>query len=183
MRLWMAARNVDPATRFLYLYRIIEYASYSYLDNQAFAQVKQIMRAAHALHDTARTTEKVVSLIQQAKVDDYQRFSSLIKDCVDPALIWRELSRNQEAFCSSTTFDGGFTIDGFVKPSWTSQNDLDMQVFANTIRKLRNALFHGKDQGTAGSITPTAHNFQRLQPWASVAAVAAGEIMLNQRTG
>ena len=48
----------------------------------------------------------------------------------------------------------------------------------HALRKLRNTLSHGKDQETAGVITPTARNFYLLAPWIHLIATAAGEVML-----
>ena len=47
--LWEASRSGDNARRFLYCYRIIEYASFGYLEAKARIETKRILAAPHAL--------------------------------------------------------------------------------------------------------------------------------------
>lgn len=180
LNFWDAAQVGDPARRFLYYYRIIEYASFFYLDLSARAAVKKILAAPNVLDDVSSMTEKVISAIGESKLDEYQRFGAVIRDNVNISVLWRELFANFDFYAKPTNFDGGFVLQGIVGPN-CQQEDFEPrghEVFTKAIRDIRNALSHGRDQKTGMVITPTVKNLNLLQPWVNLIAAAAGEVVL-----
>jgi hypothetical protein len=178
--LWLAARTGDNARRFLYYYRIIEFASFTYLEQKARTEVRRVIASPHARSDIAGITNELMEALQKAKLDDFQKGEALMKDTVRPALLWREIHQNLGAFSVPTDFDGGFRLDPLVPANATeSQFEVKgVENFFRATRDLRNALSHGKDSRSAGAITPTARNFAKLHPWVSAISVAAAEVML-----
>jgi hypothetical protein len=67
---------------------------------------------------------------------------------------------------------------GEVESSKTDFTLQDVATFARTIRELRNALAHGRDQKTGTTITPTVHNFAKLQPWLGPTALVASQVLI-----
>ncbi len=55
--------------------------------------------------------------------------------------------------------------------------------FNGTIRSIRNALSHGKEQSVSSVIAPTPENFQNIQPWVGLISIAAGEVVVYYRPG
>jgi hypothetical protein len=180
LHFWLAARTGDAARRFLYYYRIIEYASFFYLQDNAKTAIRRILSAPNALDELDAITERVVSALSVSSLDEYKRFESVIRDCVDSDLLWNEISVNLSAFASDIAFDGGFKLPALIKVGWRGEDFVTNGVgaFVRYIRDARNALSHGRDQRTASVIVPTLSNFRRLQPWVSLIAVASGQVIV-----
>lgn len=177
---WIAAQSGDQARKYLYYYRIIEYSSFFYLEASARAAVRKILAAPNAVDDVNSITDKVVGAIGDSKLDEYQRFASLIRDTVDADVLWAEIETNLDAFNAPTTFDGGFVLVPIVGPNCQADDfrPRGLEVFTKAIRDIRNALSHGRDQKTGMVITPTIRNLNLLQPWVYLIAAAAGEVVL-----
>ncbi len=178
--LWEAARTGDAAQRFLYYYRIIEYSAGAYLDSSARTSLRIALALPNALDDLAAVTESVVAAVQRMKMDEYARYETMLKEIVDPKLLWVELSKNLDAFKNETQFDGGFKVAPLINGARGEADcsPQDVGNFAQRIRDIRNALSHGRDQKTGTTITPTTHNFERLQPWIGPIRVAASQVLL-----
>jgi len=182
LHFWNASRLGDPAWRFLQCFRIIEYASFSFLEAGVRASVRRILSAPHALDDMQGVTERVLAAIARSKLDDYLKFEAILKERVEPAVLWREINRNLSAFTTETKFDGGFTVTRLIS-NGAKEEEFTVNgigTFTKIIRDIRNGLSHGKELKSSAAITPTARNFERLQPWASLISVAAGEVLLNR---
>jgi hypothetical protein len=178
--LWEAGETGDPVERFLYYYRIIEYASTVYLDSTARSALRVALALPNALDDLAAVTESVVAAVQKMKMDEVPRYETMMREIIDPKLLWRELSLNLPAFTSETKFDGGYTVSPLLAASDTeaSFTTQDVTSFARTIREMRNALSHGRDQKTGTTITPTTHNSERIVPWVGPIRLTASQVIL-----
>lgn len=184
LTLWMACHDGDAARKFLYGFRVIEYASYSFLDAGVRKEIKRLLSAPHRLDDINFITESIASALQKSKAEDFQKMETLLLETVSPSLIWREMNRNLSAFTADTVFDGGFKIGKLIAPNSREDDFLPQGIlmFHKAIRNIRNALAHGKDQRTAFVITPTTANFERLAPWVSLVLTAASEVVLYKDT-
>lgn len=180
LHFWAASKSGDAARKFLYSYRIIEYASFYYLELSARQAVKKIMMSPSLLDDVGQLSERVLAAMQDTKLNDGQKIEALIRETVSADAIWREITLNKKSFIGKTKFEGGFSIDPLIKGDWKKSDFAvhGLTAFARTIKDIRNALSHGRDQKTTLVITPTAANFERLQPWVSLIAVAAAEVMV-----
>lgn len=180
LHFWDASLMGDPARRLIYCYRLIEYASFSYLDCNTRNVVRRILSSPNMAEHLSEAIEKVVATIQASKIDDIQRINACLNDTVDPSLLWKEISTNTDAFTSDTLFDGGFKIGPLVTKNCSEEHFRVnwAQNFHKSLRDIRNALSHGRDQKTALLITPTMKNFDLLRPWVGLASIAAGEVIL-----
>lgn len=174
---WQAAQNGDAARRYLYAYRVLEFASFSYTEIAVRNEVRRLLSAPNALDNIRTIADSVTSAMQKTKLDEVGRFSAVIADVVSPHLIWLEMNRNMAAFVNETTFDGGYVLPAFMAKG-CREVDFNMKHFSDTLRAIRNALAHGRDQKSGLVIAPTTRNFELLHPWAGVAIVAAGEMVL-----
>jgi hypothetical protein len=181
--LWLASRTGDAARRFLYSYRIIEYVSFSYVERQIRDNLQRLLQAPHALANLAQITEDVILAVQDSSLHDTQKIESVVRDAVSSRLIWRELQINIDVFATRIEFDGGYVQEAIttIGKQETEFGPNDVSAFAKAIREIRNALSHGRAQKTGGVITPTAQNFERLQPWAAVIDMVAGEVMVYRK--
>ena len=141
--------------------------------------LRRILSAPNALDELGSLTERVLSTLSESSLDEYKRFEAVIKDLVSVGLLWDEISVNLGAFSSEILFEGGFTLPALIKVGWKTQDFAanGILAFVRNIRDTRNALSHGRDQRTQSVIVPTGTNFRRLQPWVSLIAVAAGQVI------
>jgi hypothetical protein len=178
--LWDAARKGDTARRFLYCYRIIEYASFFYLEGKARTEIRRILSTPHSLSDVNEITAQVMDALNKSRQEDYQRCESLLREVIKPTLLWREIKESLAVFKEPTTFDGGFRLEALVSGDATESSfqTRGIENFHRSIRELRNALAHGKDARSSGVIIPTSRNYDKLAPWLSLISLAAGEVMV-----
>jgi hypothetical protein len=177
---WISADDGDPMMRFLLYFRIIEYAATHYVDSTIRAELRKVLLAPNLKSDINGGVEKIVGAVNLNKIDDTQRFKAVVRQCVDPCLLWRDIDANMTFFTKDTKFDGGFTVKRLVAAEDTEATfkPRGLETFSDSIRKIRNALSHGKDQETSGVITPTTRNLKLFQPWVHLIATAAGEVVL-----
>jgi hypothetical protein len=177
---WNASSSGDAARKFQYYYRIIEYASFFYLESSARITVKRILSAPDAIDDIESVTEKLMAAFQTSKLDEYAKFAQIIQDTVDPKILWSEMSQNIPAFSKDIKFDGGFLLKSVISTTTKESSYLPkgLETFTKAIRDIRNALSHGRDFKSSLVITPTARNLKALQPWVHLIAAAAGQVVL-----
>lgn len=180
LHFWSAAGAGDNARRFLYHYRIIEFAAFFYLEQSSRSAIRKALSSPHASMDVDRITEKVMAAISETKMDDVSKFNAVLRDNVDPSLLWREVANNHASFCRETKFDGGFTLQPLIGVNMKEEDFAarGLDAAAKSFREIRNALSHGRDQKTSHVIVPSADNLRRLRPWLNLIAVAAGEVAL-----
>lgn len=183
LHFWYASFIGDNARRFGYLYRIIEYSSYTYMDSGFERQIKKIISSPHSFGDIHSTAISLAAALQETRLDDVNRFLNVFKDSVDMDLIFEFVEKNIDFFSCQNAFDGGFRLEALVSPK-IDRAEFKLNGAANCcsrLRAIRNALSHGRDQKSSSVITPTERNFERLGPWVTLLTLAAGEVMLYHR--
>jgi hypothetical protein len=105
---------------------------------------------------------------------------ALLKEVVKPELIWREVEKNKDYFSSRIDFDGGFQLKPLISEKMTEEVFCSEwpTKFCSLARQIRNSLSHGKEQHMSAVIAPIAENFDSLQGWGEVMALAAGEVIV-----
>lgn len=177
---WAFAEVGNPMLRFLLYYRILEYASYHFINDEVREQLKRIVLSPDLRSNADRSIGEMMAAMGTIKLSDAQRLRALVRKEVDPGLIWRDLTANSDFFTKDTNFDGGFTVRApFGKTDKEENFGLSgLERVADRFRDIRNALSHGKDQETSGVIRPTPQNVNLFRPWVHLIATAAGEVVL-----
>lgn len=178
---YAAAKTPNPMLRFILYFRIIEYAAHGHIDIELKNKLTRLLAAPHAATELASSVEQVCDMFGGGKLDDTAKLRAVVKKALAPRLLWNEVQRNLDAFTQEPTFDGGFVLSGrLLNPTDTKESFETWGVdrFTELMRKLRNALSHGRDLEQGALITPTARNMKMLAPWANLASVAAGEVIV-----
>jgi hypothetical protein len=183
MHYWTASHNGDPFRRFLYNYQIIEYAAQFFIDDKIKRAVKNVLALPHLSDDPDGFAVKILELAQGATMWDGNKVKNLVKEIVDPKLIWREVEKQKVYFARTVEFDGGQTIDALIAERATEDTFCHNwhDGFCDKLRTIRNALSHSKEHIASSVIAPTPSNFDRIQPWLTLISVAAGEVMARPR--
>jgi hypothetical protein len=177
---WSSAYGENPMMSFLLYFRVIEYAAIHYIDGTIRSHLRKLLMAPNIKGNIDPTIDEIVGSMNVQKLDDTQRFKAVLRQCVDPKLLWKDVQPSIAFFSKDTEFDGGFTVKKLVSSTDDEANFCTRGVdsFSESARKIRNALAHGKDMETAGVITPTTRNVKLFLPWVHLMATAAGEVVL-----
>jgi hypothetical protein len=99
---------------------------------------------------------------------------------MDAKLIWREVEKNRAYFSKSHKFDGEFVLKELISAKETMETFCTNWEgdFSKSLRDIRNALAHGKEQSMRGVIAPTSLNQALIKPWSELAMLIAGEVMV-----
>ncbi|HEY7811195.1 MAG TPA: hypothetical protein VIA98_12550 [Allosphingosinicella sp.] len=181
--LWGASFGATRSANFLNFYRIIEYVSFYHMHSEAFREIRDLIKKPHALADLERSTRDILLVLRTIKYQrEQEAINTVIKDVVTPGLLWKEISQNRAFFEKATIFEGDLTIDALINEKATLEGfgKQGVERFATSVTKIRNALAHGKDISSHKTILPTSYNFDLLQPWLHLLAVAAGEVVLYE---
>lgn len=179
---WSAAsKEKDAARKFLYAYRLIEYVAFFHLDDAVRGGVRRVLSGPNTAGNIRSITDRVVELVRDARGDDYARFKAVVIDLVDQSHILKECLLNAKYFAEGLEFDGGFRLKALL-PNETAKSlgDHGLDNFVTTLKDIRNALSHGRDQKSGQIILPTLANLKRLQPWANLITIAAAEVVLYE---
>jgi len=179
--LWETSASGEPLRRFLYSYQIIEYVAYYYMKEAALHTVKRILASPATpvqINEAARQIHEAV--VANQSIGEPDKIKAVVKQLVDPTVIWKEIEPNLDYFCSEVKFDGGFTLSALL----SKRCDLDdFQVvwnsgsFPDTLRHLRNALVHSREARMGGVIAPTRANYDLLRPWLGPLSVTAMQVV------
>jgi hypothetical protein len=183
LHFWHALKDGDAGRKFVYAYRIIEHASYGFIERAARLKIKRLIGTAHEFGDKRDLCDSVVATALGAKdMDDGARIAALLAETLDPSLLWKEIILNRAAFEKTVTFDGGYVLKNLISPEDTENTFAvgGIAKFSHATRHIRNHLSHGRDRYSQTSITPTMENFRKLEPWVGPIVAVAGEVMFNK---
>ena len=181
LQFWAASKAGDPAQQFLYSYRILEHSAHILIDSGPRIAVKRVLKLPHVMDQIEDCVDQIVEAVQSTKSDDYSKMETLMKTSVDPAHLWELINNYNNHFSTSTEFAGGFSVEAIIDGQ-QSKGDFcvsGLNTVCGSLRKIRNALSHGRDQKNGSVITPTSENFRKLKPWAELVQRIAGEVMIN----
>lgn len=177
---WDASLKGDAIRRFLYNYQIVEYAAVYYVDDDVKRSIKRLLHAPDALSNVDNITESLVDALSPLKMNEVQKRSSLLKQCVSAEGIWAEIQHRKEYFEAKVEFEGGYSCDPYIVKDmrFITFNNNWSSTFEAAIRNIRNGLSHGKEFSRSGVISPTIANQDRIQPWLGPLSLAARQVML-----
>ncbi len=183
LSLWQSSMEGDTRLRFLYLYQILEYASFYWVRDTTQQSIRRILAAPETYTSPNQAVRQMLDVLAEEKSTDEQKIDLAVKQLVDPVAVWKEVEPNLAFFSSEIQFDGGFTLAAQFSASlklsefcsdWRSGNR-----FPLALRRIRNALVHGRESRMANVIAPTLANDDRLFPWLAPLSAAATRIVLT----
>lgn len=180
LEFWNAAQLTNQMMQFIIYYRMIEYCAVQYIDHTTRAKLNALLSQPDLQDSLSSAVEQIVSLVGQKELDDIPRLKAVIRNNVKPKHIWQDIYGNLPFFSEDCEFDGGFVVKALVGATETQEGfcKRGLDQFADQLRKIRNALSHGKDHETAGVILPTQRNMDLLRPWVHLIATTAGDVAL-----
>ena len=170
----------DLFRRFVYSYQIVEYAAFYHIKRTALEKIRRVLLLPDLSCRPGRAANEILDAVVDHGMTEDQRFEAIIRDLVDPALVWSEIEPNLPQFCSEVVFDGGLRLVPLARPEWSVEDfsTAGMPLFIGAIRKLRNGLVHARERRTSTFIAPTRANYEKLTPWLAPLQSAAMEVAL-----
>ncbi len=179
------ASTSDQIMKFLLCYRMIEYAAFSYMNHAAKAELKREMLSPSLHSDLDASVGRMVEVFVRhtKETEAIHRTQNVVTAAVDLNLLWGAIECNQSFFSEDVEFDGGFVVKALMakKCGFDNWQPNGVRNTLDRLRGIRNALAHGQDGSTRGTIQPTRANTLRLVPWVNVIEIIAGEVMLRHK--
>jgi len=169
----------DSFRRFLYAYQILEFRAFSSVQDGTLQAIKRVLVTPNTVARTEEAAREIVEIVAADKLqDETARLIQVCKEFVNPDHIWTQIEPNVPYFSHGVQFDGGLTLEPLLKTGATREafGKAWLNVFPQSIRRIRNALVHGREQRVV--VAPTQSNYERLRPWLGPLAVAAQEVLL-----
>jgi hypothetical protein len=178
--LWESSVHGNPRLRFLYSYQIMEYAGFYHASAVMQQTVRRAIMSPQTQLDPARAVNQILDAIAVSNQHETEKMKEVIRQSVDPGVVWRELKPHADFFSESIQFDGGVTLEPLIMPHWNEEDFARVwhPKFIDQVRKIRNALVHGREQRMSNVIAPTRANDDRLRPWLAPLSVAAEQVIL-----
>lgn len=166
--LWESARDAaDPFRRFIYLYQILEYAAFYYLQEKILNRVKRVLASPDTPSCIDKSAHEILDSLIEDRMSDEAKIVALIESVSDPEEIWQELEPGLDGFAKETSFDGGFKLPPLVKAEWKKEDFVAAWTpkLPDALRKIRNALVHSREARMVNVIAPTRKNNIILRSW------------------
>jgi hypothetical protein len=175
----VASRDIFRA--YVHNYQILEYTAFYCLERDLATRVKRILREPDALDALDRVVREVLDTLAEDKRRDEAKIVAAVAELVDPDRVWRVVADNRDHFVEPVVLDGGFELPVLIREEWSIDDFRAhwIPAFPDALRKIRNALVHGREQRQSAAIAPTTENLRRLRPWALSLDVVAMQLMLS----
>lgn len=168
MGLWENSVNAsDVFRKYLYLYQMLEYTAFYYIQNKVMCQLQRILVAPETAASPFAASQRIIETMTADKMADEAKIEAIVQEAVNPELVWKEIEVNKSAFSSDVTFDGGFVLKALLKPD-AKYSDFQSGWEKNlptSFRRIRNALVHAREARMSDVISPSTANYERLAPW------------------
>ena len=179
-----SVKTHDAFQRFLHTYQIIEYASFYYLKEETNDAVRRIV-SSPAIHEELDTSVgKILDILTDDRTAPEHKFQRVISKYVEPSIVWNMMEPVREYFQVDRKFDGGYVQKALIREGW-ELSDFALtwaSVIPDTLRKMRNAVVHSREQREALVISPTRENEMWMDIWSELTSTIAMQIMIARHS-
>lgn len=176
-----ANQQRESRLTFLYYYQVLEYASFYYLDQDIKFEVEKILNNPDLRANLGEYTGQILDILSEDQRDNAAKIVNVVNNVCNPKSIWEEIDENKQFFSHEMEFEGGFKLGKLISES-TSYKEFEAMwtpKLPHTIRKIRNALVHGRESRQGFHIVPSKSNDLKLQPYINIIRRIAEEIVIH----
>jgi hypothetical protein len=176
----LAAHGAKDRLQFLYYYQILEYAAFYYIDADVKRRTLQAIAAPDIQAYPDKYVYKLLDILGDVRQSDEAKLNKIVEIGSSPDAVWKEVEQNLSYFSKTQQFDGGFVLEAFISADATLEAFKGMWVpkMPDTLRKIRNALVHGRESRLGAVIAPTKGNELRIRPWIRVIRCIAEQVLI-----
>ncbi len=176
-----ASTTVSPVMRFLLCHRILEYTAFNFVESETRAKIRRIIAAPDIHEKIDRVAGDVAELVGIFKeTHEITRMANMVGATLDLDRVWNYIESQKDFFSKECGFEGGFCVKAIISEKENSENwkRNAVNTTLKALRDIRNALSHGQDGSTRGTIQPSRANHLLLRPWVNVIEMVAGDAIL-----
>jgi len=176
----LAAHEAETRLKFLYYYQILECAAFYYVDSDIKQRMLQIINTPDIHANPDRYIDRLLEIITDLRQSDEAKLNKIVETGCSPDMVWKEIQQNLSYFSKRQEFEGGFIIEPFVSEDMTLESFSAMWIpkTPDTLRKIRNALVHGRESRLGLAIAPTRDNEYKIKPWIPVIRRIAEQVVI-----
>ena len=143
----------------------------------------QIINTPDIHADPDKYIPRILDTVTDMHQSDEAKLNKIVETGCPPDIIWKELRQNLPYFSERQEFKGGFVIEPFISDDMTLKSFAAMWIpkTPDTLRKIRNALVHGRESRHGLFIAPTRDNNLKISPWIPVIHRIAEQIIIFGR--
>jgi hypothetical protein len=176
----LEANRENTRLAFIYYYQILEYAAFYYIDSDIKRRLQQIITRPDIHTNLDKHIPKILDTVIDFRHSDEAKISKVVEIGCSPETVWKEIAKSLSYFTQKHIFEGGFVLDPFISANINSEGFCSMWCpkMPDTIRKIRNAIVHGRENRLGLVISPTKDNELKLKPWIPVIRRIAEEVII-----
>lgn len=165
-----SARIGFPSQRFIRYYQVLEYVTFYFIKGDIQRRLTRAISAPDAFNNPTKLVNYAIDVLSEDKISDNEKFTHMINELVDPQIIWSYIENNRDLFCCDTEFDGGFVFSSICRPNWTIDDFKSSWIpkLPDSLRRMRNALVHGREARTSRVITGTRENEEKISRYLGI---------------
>ena len=179
---WSEVSNTaSPVMRFLLCHRILEYTAFNFVEAETRAKIRRII-ASPDIHEkidlVAGDVAELVGIFKETH--EIARMANMVGATLDLDRVWNYIESQKEFFSRECNFEGGFCVKAIISEKENVENwkRNAVNTTLKALRDIRNALSHGQDGSTRGTIQPSRTNHVLLRPWVNIIEMVAGDAIL-----
>lgn len=176
----MAAHMETGRLSFVYYYQVLEYAAFYYVHSDVRKEMLRVIASPDIHANPDRYITKLLDAMGDIRQSDEAKLNKIVEIRCSPEIVWKELQQNLPYFSKRQVFEGGFVVEPFISEDMTLESFSTMWVpkMPDTLRKIRNALVHGRENRLGASISPTEANEIKIRPWVPVIRRIAQQVII-----
>ena len=177
----LAANEANTRLAFLYYYQILEYAAFYYVDTEVKRRMLQIICTPDIHANPDKYLSRLLDTVTEMRQSDEAKLNKIVQIGCSLDVVWKELQQNLPYFSKRQEFEGGFAIEPFISEDTTFESFATMWIpkMPDILRKIRNALVHGRESRLGLAISPTRNNDLKIRPWFAVIRRIAEQVLIS----
>lgn len=164
LKLLEVSRHSAPRYAFLYLYQILEYAAFYFIDENAKKSLRTFLRDPSLINCDDGKIGKLMSVLTELQCNDDVKMKRVIEYYCNPEALWKEIENDKSFFSSKIEFAGGFELPALISADTTSSAwaTMWMPKLYDHLTKTRNGLVHARERRQDKVILPTLQNNKKI---------------------
>lgn len=174
----------DPASRLLNSFRVIEYYSSSYSDEEKKLKIISLHETLNSTGDFDSFIANVTKTVYSGSdKKDHVRRRKLIDDWVDKNTLYKFIREHEDVFSKLTILDGGLKLHPIInrKESQFEWSKTSSERIMKTLSDLRHAIAHGGDGEEGYSFRASKINISTVTPYADLSEIIAEKIIFDRK--
>jgi hypothetical protein len=164
LKLIEVSAHSAPRYAFLYLYQVIEYSAFYFVDDKAKRSLRTFLRDPSLINCDDNKISQLMSILTDLQCNDDVKMKRVIEYHCSPEVLWQEIEHDKDFFSTKSIFNGGFECPPLINSDTTSGSWTAMWMprLYDHLTKIRNCLVHARERRQDKVILPTINNNNKI---------------------